>query len=131
MNDGGHGETETLQMPEEITKGEAEIRAWLTSRGVRIPENRIELITTLYADGATIPAEIGNLVNLETLYADGATIPAEIGNLVNLKTLYASDATIPAEIGNLVNLKTLYASDAYANSPEAIAALIKRIRDGK
>ena len=91
MNDGGHGETETLQMPEEITKGEAEIRAWLTSRGVRIPENRIELITTLYADGATIPAEIGNLVNLETLYA----------------------------------------SDAYAYSPEAIAALIKRIRDGK
>lgn len=89
----------------------------------------------------TLPAEIGELVNLEELYLDnnlldGALvaeirkmpklrildasnnnmtgIPAEIGQLNNLRTLnYASNSldTMPNEIENLVNLKTLDLSD--------------------
>ena len=63
----------------------------------------------------TIPAEVGNLTNLEVLRLQGnnlsGTIPAEIGNLTNLRDLQLQDnslsGTIPAEIGNLTNLEQL------------------------
>jgi len=73
---------------------EAPLRKWLRERGVYAPADLGE-ITRLSANGSTLPAEIGQLVNLEMLSADGSTLPAEIGQLVNLKTLYAADSTLP------------------------------------
>ena len=67
-----------------------------------------------------IPAELGNLANLQRLdltdnYLSGE-IPAELGNLANLQTLvFSSNALsgeIPAELGNLANLQRL---SIYAN----------------
>ena len=60
----------------------------------------------------TIPAELGNLTNLESLYLGRnrltGTIPAELGNLTNLHSLGLGanqlSGTIPAELGNLNNL---------------------------
>jgi Leucine-rich repeat (LRR) protein len=60
-----------------------------------------------------IPAEIGNLINLQKLSLRSnrlITIPAEICNLINLQYLCLEDnnlTTIPAEIGNLINLQEL------------------------
>ena len=71
----------------------------------------------------TIPAELGNLTNLEVLAIYGATtsddqpikltgtIPAELGNLINLQELtlhsHLLTGTIPVELGGLTNLETL------------------------
>lgn len=63
----------------------------------------------------SIPAELGNLVNLEELYLPGnrltGSIPAELGNLVDLRRLFLSTneltGSIPAELGSLSNLKAL------------------------
>ena len=65
--------------------------------------------------GGEIPAELGNLANLEYLYLDGnaltGEIPAVLGSLTNLLFLYldgnALDGGIPAELGGLTNLITL------------------------
>ena len=62
-----------------------------------------------------IPAELGNLTNLEVLSLDGnqltGEIPAELGNLTNLELLYLDGnqltGEIPAELGNLTNLEVL------------------------
>jgi len=64
----------------------------------------------------SIPAELGNLTNLQelSLYYNQLTdsIPAELGNLTNLRelSLYYNQLTgsIPAELGNLTNLQELY-----------------------
>jgi len=62
----------------------------------------------------SIPAEIGNLTDLEWLSLIDVPlkkIPAELGNLTNLRELKISwtqlTGTIPAEIGNLTNLTFL------------------------
>ena len=71
----------------------------------------------------TIPAELGNLVNLVTLdFGDqtgqhdpsqglSGTIPVELGGLANLRTLNLSwhllDGVIPTELGNLSNRERL------------------------
>ena len=71
----------------------------------------------------TIPAELGNLPNLEVLSIYGAStsddqpisltgkIPAELRKLTNLKELtlhqHQLSGTIPVELGDLVNLETL------------------------
>jgi len=61
-----------------------------------------------------IPAEIGNLTNLQLLYAVSnqlTSLPAEIGNLTNLQKLFLSDnqlTSLPTEIGNLINLQKLF-----------------------
>ena len=62
-----------------------------------------------------IPAELGNLTNLQVLSLSINTlsgeIPAELGNLTNLQVLSLSANTlsgeIPAELGNLTNLEGL------------------------
>ena len=71
----------------------------------------------------TIPADLGNLTNLEVLSIYGAstsdnqpigltgTIPAKLGNLINLQELtlhqHQLSGTIPVELGDLINLETL------------------------
>ncbi len=68
------------------------------------------------ATANTLPAEIGNLVNLIRLDLDGnslsGSIPKEIGNLTKLQTLYLNgnnfSGSIPEEIGNLVNARYMY-----------------------
>ena len=62
-----------------------------------------------------IPAELGNLDNLQTLSLFGnqlsGEIPAELGQLINLQGLHLYENTlsgeIPAELGNLANLQAL------------------------
>ena len=64
----------------------------------------------------SIPAELGNLTNLERLYLHNnslaGSIPAELGDLTNLTHLYlynnALTGSIPAELGDLTNLVYLY-----------------------
>ncbi len=64
----------------------------------------------------SIPAELGNLTNLQGLYLYDnqltGSIPAELGNLTNLYALILEynqlTGSIPAELGNLTNLTHLY-----------------------
>ncbi len=66
----------------------------------------------------SIPAELGNLSNLQTLDLDNnqlsGNIPLELGNLSNLGflSLYLNQlsGSIPVELGNLSNLQYLYLS---------------------
>ena len=66
-------------------------------------------------DLGVIPAQIGNLINLDTLSCQfcgfSGSIPPEIGNLINLKSLSivfsGLTGSIPSEIGNLSNLESL------------------------
>ncbi len=72
-----------------------------------------------------LPAEIGDLVNLETLWLFdnqlSGPIPAEIGNLANLKTLLLFDnelsGPLPAEIGNLASLQDLWLYNNQLSGP--------------
>ena len=74
----------------------------------------------IYDNGlvASIPPEIGNLLNLSslTLYTETTgSIPPEIGNLSNLNSLILNcnlSGAIPIEIGSLINLNRL---DLYGN----------------
>jgi GTPase SAR1 family protein len=60
-----------------------------------------------------LPAEIGQLTNLQTLELESnrlTQLPAEIGQLINLYSLYLLDnrlTQLPAEIGQLTNLQEL------------------------
>ena len=63
-----------------------------------------------------IPAELGDLTNLQRLYLDdnrlSGAIPAELGDLTSLQQLYLDgndlSGAIPAELGDLTNLQRLY-----------------------
>ena len=67
----------------------------------------------------SIPAELGNLSNLDTLdLGDNdltGSIPAELGGLTNLDMLILSynelSGSIPAELGDLANLRGLHLTD--------------------
>ncbi|TLV00792.1 T9SS type A sorting domain-containing protein [Dyadobacter luticola] len=67
----------------------------------------------------SIPAEVGNLVNLTKLRINGMTkpsaIPVEIGNLINLTDLHLSNnvhtGTIPASFNNLTKISTIILDD--------------------
>ena len=74
--------------------------------GLRLGDNRLT---------GVIPAELGNLSNLEELYLSHnrltGAIPAELGNLSNLAVLELLNnrltGAIPAELGNLSSLQHL------------------------
>jgi len=75
-----------------------------------------------------LPAEIGQLVNLQRLNLSGnqlTTLPPEIGQLVNLQYLNLSSnklTTLPAEIAQLVNLQDLdLSSNKLTTLPAEIA----------
>ena len=86
-----------------------------TDRGDRV--ERLDLSDNQL--NGSIPAELGNLSNLENLYLHdnwlGGSIPAELGNLSNLWYLRLNgnylSGSIPAELGNLSNLGRLYLED--------------------
>ena len=77
-------------------------------------------VTHLYLDDnqltGEIPAELGNLTNLEVLSLSNnqltGEIPAELGDLTNLEVLYLHNnqltGSIPVELGNLTNLEWLH-----------------------
>ena len=75
----------------------------------------------------SLPAELGNLVNLKILYLSfnklSGPIPAELGNLLFLEKLFLYDnqlsGAIPAELGNLTSLQHL---GLYNNQLNAIPA---------
>ncbi len=81
----------------------------------------------------SIPAELGDLTNLENLYLSGndlsGSIPAELGDLTNLEILdiYGNDlsGSIPAALGDLANLEILYLHDNYLSGsiPAALGDL--------
>ncbi len=96
---------------------------WLTDvllyewHGVATDDNGRVTHLDLYNNDlfGTIPAELGNLSNLQGLELShndlSGTIPAELGNLSNLQELILDfndlSGTIPAELGNLSNLQRL------------------------
>ena len=81
-----------------------------------------------------VPAELGNLVNLEWLSLSGndltGPIPAELGSLVNLESLElggnALTGPIPAELGSLVNLEwlSLSGNDLTGPIPAELGSLV-------
>ena len=72
-----------------------------------------------------IPAELGNLVNLESLWLNinqlSGPIPTEFGNLANLERLVLRDnqlsGPIPPQLGNLANLRWLWLEDNQLSGP--------------
>ena len=88
-----------------------------TWHGVRVSDGKVTYLG-LQANSLTgkIPAELGNLTNLERLGLEGnqlrGEIPAELGNLTNLEWLGLSfnqlSGEIPAALGNLSSLKQLW-----------------------
>jgi len=82
-----------------------------TWHGIQTNNDGCVISISLYHNNlvGTIPAEIGNLINLYNLELGGnqlgGIIPTEIGNLANLRNLLLHDnqlvGVIPSEIGNL------------------------------
>ena len=84
--------------------------------GITVENDRVVQINLFNNKLAgSIPAEIGNLFQLQELHLGynqlSSRIPAEIGNLIQLETLllFSNQLTgeIPSEIGNLSHLQTL------------------------
>ncbi len=74
-----------------------------------------------------IPAEIGNLTNLESLYLRNnqlTSLPTEIGNLTHMNQIRIQHnelTSLPTEIGNLINLEFLYLDNNHLTSlPESL-----------
>ena len=97
---------------------------WLSNEPLsewhRVETDKDGRVTALHlvANGLSgeIPAELGNLTNLQLLYLHSnilsGEIPEELGGLTNLQSLYLSEnalsGKIPAKLGNLTNLEDLF-----------------------
>ncbi len=86
--------------------------------------SNLESLDVLNNKILSFPAEVGNLTNLKTLFVDGnelQELPSEIGKLSNLESLFVGNNNIlslPIEIKNLNNLKTLdYSGNNLTNFP--------------
>ena len=85
--------------------------------GVTVSGDRVTELDLAYNQlTGGIPAELGNLTNLQSLDLYGnqlsGTIPTQLGNLTNLQELVLGynqqiHGTIPPELGNLANLQYL------------------------
>ncbi len=93
------------------------VREWY---GVTVDSNRVSnLILIENKLTGTIPAEIGNITELDTLdlskNALSGAIPPEMGNLANLRVLYLTmndlTGSIPVELAQLTNLRDLRLSN--------------------
>lgn len=81
----------------------------------------------------TIPASLGQLINLKSIYLETiglvGTIPTELGKLNKLESLNLNyndlDGTIPTQIGKLINLKDmqLYDNKLIGSLPSSICAV--------
>ncbi|MGB3642406.1 MAG: COR domain-containing protein, partial [Rivularia sp. (in: cyanobacteria)] len=76
---------------------------------------------------SSLPAEIGQLTNLQFLYLSSnklSSLPAEIGQLTNLQFLNLESnelSSLPGEIGQLTNLQSLYLyNNELSNLPSEI-----------
>ena len=97
-----------------------------TWHGVRVSGGKVTHLG-LRANNLTgeIPAELGNLTNLERLGLEGnqlsGEIPTELGNLSNLEWLGLSfnqlSSEIPAALGNLSSLKQLWLVNNQLSGP--------------
>ena len=115
-----------------------DITAW---SGVTVTANRVARLDLRVASSAaphwrlsgTIPAELGNLGNLQRLllsrnYLSGP-IPTELGNLTNLTHLWASSnqltGSIPTELGNLTSLlqMSLHSNQLTGSIPTELGSL--------
>lgn len=88
----------------------------------------LELLYISVGGRPSIPAEIGNLVNLKSLTLDvrAATLPDEICNLKNLEffMLWADCKTLPENFGELKKLKVLdLESSGVIDFPRSIVKL--------
>ena len=101
--------------------------------GVTVQNGRV---TELKLDNnqltGAIPAELGDLANLQNLFLDNnqltGAIPAELGDLANLQNLYLNNnqltGAIPAELGDLANLQNLF-----LNNNQLTGAIPAELRD--
>lgn len=107
-----------------------------TWHGVSVSNGRVtDLNLSLNNLTGTIPAELGNLTNLETLNLSynqlRGAIPAELGNLGNLEQLWLVNnqlrGTIPAALGNLSNLEVLILNNNLLSGalPQGLTGLTK------
>ena len=87
----------------------------------------------------SLPAEIGQLKNLQSLYLSGSIfganqlsrLPAEIGQLKNLRSLYLAYnqlRSLPAEISQLGNLQSLDLDDNQLSSLPAEVGELKNLQ---
>ncbi|HEX2579684.1 MAG TPA: NEL-type E3 ubiquitin ligase domain-containing protein [Rhabdochlamydiaceae bacterium] len=101
--------------------------------GIALPAEigLLQNLKTLNVAGiTTVPAEIGQLYQLENLYLDSGTLtalPPEIGQLTNLTRLELKGnrlATLPAELGDLINLRSAnFGYNQLTTIPDSLAAL--------